>query len=183
MIRKFYFLYSFSLVVRHTNTIHVREKITIRVLSESSTEELNVVVSKKFPNMKPEDKDKIHREIIELLNYDKLVIFKKHRIEFFNFVSRPEISYINQFHDFFHFLIQTKRFQLTIYELNDSKEFDLALLAALIRGNKDGTSSLASMKLAITWDRPNLADSLILPNSKFSVSVVFSLYYIPLRTI
>ncbi|KAL5255510.1 hypothetical protein ACHWQZ_G010918 [Mnemiopsis leidyi] len=105
------------------------EKITIRVLSEKSIDQLNVVVSKKFPNMKPEDKDKLHREIIELLNYDKL---------------------------------------LTIYELNDSKEFDLALLAALIRGNKDGTSSLASMKLAITWDRPNLADSLILPNSKFS---------------
>ena len=52
---------------------YFREKITIRVLSESNTEDLNVVVSKKFPNMKPEDKDKIHREIIELLNYDKLV--------------------------------------------------------------------------------------------------------------
>ncbi|XP_063693719.1 transient receptor potential cation channel subfamily M member-like 2 isoform X10 [Bolinopsis microptera] len=105
------------------------DKITIRVLSEVNTEDLNVVVSKKFPNMRPEDKDKIHREIIELLSYDKL---------------------------------------LTIYELNDSKEFDLALLAALIRGNKEGTSSLASMKLAITWDRPNLAYSLILPSSKFS---------------
>ena len=62
-----------------------------------------------------------------------------------------------------------------MYELNDSKEFDLALLAALIRGNKDGTSSLASMKLAITWDRPNLADSLILPSSKFSVSVGYEI--------
>ena len=43
------------------------------MLSEVNTEDLNVVVSKKFPNMKPEDKDKIHREIIELLSYDKLV--------------------------------------------------------------------------------------------------------------
>ena len=81
------------------------------------------------------------------------------------FLSRDSLKHLNS------------QFQLTIYELNDSKEFDLALLAALIRGNKDGTSSLASMKLAITWDRPNLADSLILPNSKFSVrfSCIFHL--------
>jgi len=62
--------------------------------------------------------------------------------------------------------------QLTIYQLEDSKAFDLALLAALIRGNAEGSSSLASMRLAITWNRPSLAVSLILPNSKFSVSHV-----------
>eukprot|EP00116_Pleurobrachia_bachei_P019070 sb/3479332/ len=60
---------------------------------------------------------------------------------------------------------------LTIYELNDSREFDRPLLSAIIQGNSEGTSSLASMRLAITWNRPGLIErsDLIVQCGQFEV--------------